>query len=131
MAHPINFEIAKLLKEKGFDKTCYRAFLFRRYQPSNIYEENIEAIINAERYSNSEYVKYYRPTIEEVVTWLYEKHMIWVVVSLNQFSKPKDLQWMYSIIYATDCTYSHSPTFYNSPIEAYETSLEYILQNLI
>ncbi len=102
----ISFSIAKLLEEKGYDEPC-----------ANLYYE-------PERCK--------KPTIADVVMWLYEKHGIWIDVSLNQFSKPNDLQWMYSIIFTSDCTYSHSPKSYNSPTEAYEAAIEYILKsNLI
>lgn len=69
--------------------------------------------------------------ISDVVMWLYEKHEMWVDVSLNQFSKPTDLQWMYSIVFTQRCTYSHSPKSYNSPTEAYEAAILYTLNNLI
>ena len=69
--------------------------------------------------------------IMQVIMWLYEKHGIWIDVSLNQFSKPKDLQWMYSIVFTKDCTYSHSPKSYASPTEAYETAILHTLNNLV
>lgn len=98
--------------------------------------------------SKKGYKHYYEGTVEEldsmdknnpdlhseimqVIMWLYEKHRIWIDVSLNQFSKPKDLQWMYSIVFTQDCTYSHSPKSYNSPTEAYEAAIEYCLTKLI
>lgn len=74
---------------------------------------------------------HYNVTIAEVVMWLYEKHGVWIEVSLNQFSKPKDLQWMYSIVFTEDCTYSHSPKSYNSPTEALEAAIIYTLNKLI
>ncbi len=55
MNTPVNFEIAKLLKEKGYTQ-------FKAPLPSLIFEER------------------YRPTIAEAVMWLYEKHGIWISV---------------------------------------------------
>ena len=69
--------------------------------------------------------------ISDVVMWLYEKRGVWVDVSLNQFSKPTDLQWMYSIVFTQRCTYSHSPKSYNSPTAAYEAAIVHVLNNLI
>lgn len=71
------------------------------------------------------------PTICQAVMWLYEKHGIWIDVSLNQFSKPKDLQWMYSIVFTKECTYSHSSKSFNSPTEAYEAAIKHTLENLL
>jgi len=122
----VNFELAKMLKEKGFDKICYKAFLFKIYQPSNIYEENIEAIKNAENYSNSEYEKYYRPTIGEVVMWLYENRDIWIVVDYYN-NDDKDI-WFYN--YKTKNKESMEEGF-SSPTEAYEAAIEYCLTNLV
>jgi len=71
MITPVTFEIAKLLKEKGFNKRCSKAFLLKTFQPSNLFEDNISVIKDAENYSNSEFEKYYRPTTSEVVMWLW------------------------------------------------------------
>lgn len=114
----VNFETAKLLKEKGF----IQGF------DSN---QNFYYPLTKELTENHRGDNYPAPTISEVVMWLYEKHDIWIDVSLNQFSKPKDLQWMYSIVFTQRCTYSHSPKSYNSPTEAYEAAILYTLNNLI
>jgi hypothetical protein len=112
MKTPVKFELAKLLKEKGFDKRS-EPYRYNKFGETTLLEG-----INA-------------PTIAEVVMWLYEKHGIWIDVSLNQFSKPNDLQWMYSIVFTKDCTYSYSPKSYDSPTEAYDAAIEYVLNNLL
>ena len=105
MNKPVNFETAKLLKEKGYP--------FEFITVGKIKEVSLSM-----------------PAIAEVVMWLYDKYRVWTNVSLNQFSKPKDLQWMYSIVFIEDCTYSHSSKSYNSPTEAYEAGFMYILEKL-
>lgn len=160
----VNFETAKLLKKKGFDKNTISRYyewknksrmpdfslpfyknsmLFKdkelvssvSYNTKNEdgYTENHKQVscINWNNKSDAIYNVYSAPTIVEVVMWLYEKHEIWVDVSLSQFSKPNNLSWMYSIVFTKDCTYSHSPKAHNSPREAYQEAINYTLKNLI
>jgi hypothetical protein len=117
----VSFELAKFLKEKEFE------------QKTKSYNEDgklVTVSLTIRRF-NPEKIYYPAPTIAEVVMWLYEKHGIWIEASLNQFSKPKDLHWMYSITFTQNCTYSHSPKSYKSPTEAYEAAIEYTLNNLL
>jgi len=136
----VKFEIAKLLKEKGFDNTTLRFYTkpntkmfgideHGRYYPMKNKAKSLWTMGNAAALKIENV--YQAPTIAEVVMWLYEKHGVWVDVSLNQFSKPTDLQWMYSIVFTQRCTYSHSPKSYNSPTEAYEAAILHVLNNLI
>ncbi len=63
MNTPVSFELAKLLKEKGFDLNHeYMVFTFSE----------------TEKYPEGEL--FLKPTIAEVVMWLYEKHEIWIGV---------------------------------------------------
>lgn len=123
MTTPVNFSIAKLLKEKGFNELCNQLYFDGELKDITVQKVSYDDTLSS-RY-------YIAPTIADVVMWLYEKHGIWIDVSLNQFSKPKDLQWMYSIVFTEDCTYSHSPKSYISPTEAYEAAIEYVLTKLI
>jgi len=97
MNKSVSFELAKLLKEKGFDEPCPNLY----YQPERCK----------------------KPTIADVVMWLYEKHNIWIVCF------PTDGGWSFDIFIKTDCIKSES--FINSPTEAYEAGIEYILTKLI
>ena len=126
MNTPVSFEIAKLLKEKGFKPIKLFGYISKFYNP------NTKTLLAYGRTGRTDLSKaYFAPTIAEVVMWLYEKHGLWIEISLNQFSKPNNLQWMYSIVFTEDCTYSHSPKAYSSPTEAYSEAIEYTLKNLI
>ena len=125
----VNFETAKLLKQKGFNLYCVWSYWKDELTPHTPEYALEDGTTSQENYWDFE--RYYAPTIAEVVMWLYEKHEIWIDVSLSQFSKPKDLQWMYSIVFTQRCTYSHSPKSYNSPTEAYEAAILYTLNKLI
>ena len=89
MNTPVNFELAKLLKEKGFEEissnfyTNPRCKMFGidehgRYYPIKNKAKSLWISGNAATL-DSKHV-YYAPTIAEVVMWLYEKHGIWIEV---------------------------------------------------
>lgn len=110
----VNFKLAELLKEKGFDVTVKQAYLFN---------SEVANIPNGE-FSNKG-VKYISaPTIAEVVMWLYQKHGIWIWVEKYE----NDAKFNPQIPKAN---LSRVLGFYNSPTEAYESAIIYTLNNLI
>jgi hypothetical protein len=137
MNTPISFEIAKLLKEKGFDEPCLnfytnpRCKMFgidehNRYYPIKNKAKKLWTSGNAATL-DSKHV-YYAPTIAEVVMWLYEKHGIWVEVrkhtrnGLRCFSPYIDNKPVREDVFFND---------YDLPTEAYEAAIKYCLENLI
>ena len=87
MNTPGNFELAKLLKEKGFDN--YTPLKYFSKKPSGYgitnWSENIayscEDIYSQLRLGYNEQTYFiWAPTIVEVVMWLYEKYGIWTEV---------------------------------------------------
>jgi len=111
MNKPINYPLAKLLKEKGFNELC-----------NSYIDDNGISHPSYGKNSFSE-IRTYIPTIAEVVMWLYEKYGIWIV------SFPTDEGWTFDIFIKTDCVKSES--FINFPTEAYFAAIEYCLKNLI
>ena len=66
-----------------------------------------------------------QPTIGDVVMWLYKKHGIWIeVIETDLFNK------FFFQIKRKDNTRLKNGDF-NSPTEAYEAAIEYVLTNLI
>ena len=122
MNTPVSFEIAKLLKEKGFDDYSDKKYIAQcLWQNPN----SREKYKNSEIHKNSSDVV--APTISEVVMWLYEKHGIWISVTLKRHSENK--HFAYTIRQANGIeTYLWG---HNSPTEAYEAAIEYTLKNLI
>ena len=124
MNTPVNFEIAKLLKDSGFDKiSCsgyyhicegYTKGYAHCYSDVNTQKENVVLA----------------PTIAEVVMWLYEKHGIWIEVKSPDY---KDMDWYFSIHkpYKFGNHYNGEKIYYPSPTEAYEAAIKYTLENLI
>jgi hypothetical protein len=101
MNTPVSFELAKLLKEKGFSWECSHFYCKSKYYKKfylttgTEYESDRDCIwdwnLNGGKsgnltktipYPNDTNAIYYSaPTIIEVVMWLYEKHGIWISVS--------------------------------------------------
>ena len=86
------------------------------------------------------------PTTADVVMWLYEKHGIWINVcpTIIEYNSRKDcIGFIYLItklktylengkMYGNDDKGIFSNSYYyNSPTEAYESAIEYTLNNLI
>ena len=129
MNTPVSFELAKLLKEKGF--------IFRK---NETYYNPVNGLTKYEEIT---------PTIAEVVMWLYEKHGTWIAV--NRVVIGSD-EWDYGYIISylpkeyefekrrskhlveiqsfKEGVGSYHGAWY-TPTEAYEAAIEYTLKNLI
>lgn len=121
MNTPVSFEIAKLLKEKGFNEPC-------RFVHDNW--NNIEDWydIGREYHRNSEKnasVYYSAPTIAEVVMWMYERHGIWIEVYMDD-----DSTFGYMISKITDDGRLDYPLGrgFSTPIEGYEAGIDWYLK---
>ena len=118
MNTPVSFPIAKLLKEKEYkDKNMLGTVRLSEpeyYDPNGIIH-NIKDIFEEKDYEIEDCFN--APTIAEVVMWLYEKHGIWISVG--------------SIDDSTIFRHCFSNIDFNSPTEAYEAAIEYVLENLL
>lgn len=131
----ISFELAKLLKEKGFDKSGY---LQDRWLGNNFKTVKGKVITIPVFGLGATSVL---PPISEVVMWLYEKHGVWIIVDWSQ------TKWCFSVIDIKEDTikktagdkwknrssgvYLKTELDFNSPMEAYQSAIEYTLKNLI
>ena len=123
----INFELAKLLKEKGFDEPTLLC-----YDKCDMLASYAETVFKPKNYNTSGYVKS-APTIAEVIMWLYEKDGIWVRVTPIPYSDNlTHWRWEHmSTNYSTRNLKWKKEQDYMSPTEAYEAAIEYTLNNLI
>lgn len=143
MNKPVSFDLAKLLKEKGFDRSSHSFYVIDESE----YGEIGEFITNPnDNYPTLDDNSLFdtlasAPTIADVVMWLYEKNGIWVLVDWSQ------TKWCFSIIDIKEETvkkvsgerwkerssgvYLKTLLDFNSPTEAYEAAIEYCLTKLI
>ncbi len=120
MNTPVSFDIAKLLKEKGFDERL------------NYYYDSFGDIGSSKvkvNWNESEELLCSAPTIAEVVMWLYEKHGIWTVVNVNIMGS-----WYFEhfdLKEKRNAQFKPTDTHYDSSTEAYSQAILYTLKNLI
>ena len=117
----VSFEVAKLLKERGFDeKTVYH------YTNCDVLQHNI--VYN--EYKNSEMLNAYSaPTQQMACKWLIETHNIHIEPHFLRASG----DYVYDIIHSPlELDDIHSfPTVFNTKEDAVEAALQYCLTNLI
>lgn len=119
MTEIISFELAKLLKEKGFNKYGYLqdVWLGNKYEwkGKGKNKKCIEVPILGLGSSSV------LPSIADVIDWLYEKHGIWIWVEKNT---DNFTGWI-----KTEIPYTVSDT--KSPTKAYEAAIKYCLKEII
>ena len=136
MNTPVNFELAKLLKEKGFNDQTLHFYTKPKSKMFGIDEHNrYYNIVNTPKklYTCGEHsvadIKnvYSAPTIADVVMWLYEKHGVWIETPFW------DSKFRIKIINTIEEKLLRGIDFegYNSPTEAYEAAIKYCLTELI
>ena len=104
----VSFDVAKLLKRKGYDRKVLNYFNEAGEPLSRLFplKHNSKSDIGIKTYS--------RPSLADVITWLYEEHGIWLYVYLVETPLDKSV-WSWN---------TQNPTNklnipFNSPIEAY------------
>lgn len=131
MYKPVSFNIAKLLKEKGYIQLYEVGKICRIQNVANLYYEETRLIKESDIENSWTIFNEIYPTIAEVVMWLYEKHGFWIEVQCPDV--PYEL-WSYTIHKPHKCgNYGsqNSLNTFNSPTEAYEIAIEDVLNNLI
>ena len=120
----VSFEIAKLLKEKGFDCLCHS--YFRKDNPNNLVKETCGANWNDTPFCTS------RPTLQMAMKWLREVHGLFISIGND------DLDYNWQIFDIKNRTKDLDPTCltesyagYRKYEEACEAAVRYCLENLI
>lgn len=116
MTTNISFDLAKLLKAKGFDELTI--YWHQR-------GDGIIGCVEGKRdfYNRKGEVYTSAPTIAEVVMWLYEKHSIWISVDF-------DTKKWFEVITVLNENNRIIQNGHNSQTEAYEAAIKYCLENL-
>lgn len=116
-----SFEVAKLLKEKGFDEDCYQ-----KYDDTGYLSLNNIGYINSEKPSEDFYAL--APTQQMAMKWLREVHYLWI--DIDPLTNHK---WTWSIWFMNDpkLKMGESSQVISTYEDAVEASLAYVLENLI
>ena len=141
MNTPVSYSIAKLLKEKGFDKPTHSFYVIDESE----YGEIEEFITNPnDNYPTLDDNSLFdtlasAPTIAEVVMWLFESHNIWIYLTrdsvTNTFGPVINTETK-SIYFNNQSTVSrvtgqkYDP-WYNKPENGYQKAIEYVLTEMI
>lgn len=121
-----SYEVAKILKEKGFNESCYTCYVEKEishYDYSSTNYELIDGVISC-------------PTIQMTMKWLREIHNkhcdIGYDIDLHWFFQIIDLKETIEYDYPeTKYYHTENETGFNSYEEAVEAALKYVLENLI
>lgn len=142
MNTPVNFELAKLLKEKGFNLKIINFYNYEKLSLISDKNRQIDGLVNYNPINWNGIKDHYTsaPTIAEVVMWLYEKHGIWISVVCDCYG----ILWYANLSVASEKNWDNIdlrheiisaskkfPNEHNSPAEAYEAAIRYVLSNLI
>ena len=121
-----SYEVAKILKDKGFNESCYTCYVEKEishYDYSSTNYELIDGVISC-------------PTIQMTMKWLREIHNkhcdIGYDIDLHWFFQIIDLKETVEYDYPeTKYYHTENETGFNSYEEAVEAALKYVLENLI
>ena len=134
MNKPISYVLNKLLIEKGFDyHKLYNDFA----NEYDYYDRAIQGRLHISDFSEDKFPdsdKWFPvPYVYQVVMWLYEKHNIWIMVNnwKEHVLDDDDNILEKTHLFAWFITGEAEERTFNSPIEAYEAGIEYILTKLI
>jgi len=147
--HYVNFNTAKLLKEKGFDEECTRFYTkpnskmfgideHGRNYPINNKPKTLWIVGNAATLNIKNVL--FAPEQHIVVEWLRINHGI-NVLPIENYHYPDNIsrRWKYQIINKQEKDrdifnkkfFIESDFEFNSPQEAYRTAFDYVLKELI
>lgn len=127
----VNFEIAKLLKEKGFEGTKSPLWYYKDGTLHKTSTNGYKGLKCWNTWEATQGVRWDAPTVAEVVIWLYQKHGIWV------YTKPvldEDGEWIFKgyVKHLNDFKAKEYQTkLLREPTESYEAAITYVLENLI
>ncbi len=111
----VSFEVAKLLKEKGFDDFACHSYY---YKNGDIEDET--------RYDGD----FGRPTLQMAMKWLREVHHLHIIPEISDVSRLNP-QYYVVIWLTTPKRESYMLELFDSYEEAVEEGIKYCLENLI
>ena len=117
-----SYEVAKLLKEKGFDEPCDNY-----YDQSS--DEPQQLTLDEMYYSYDKFLK--APTHQIAMKWLREVYGLHIWVEYSRFDFNKEHPYLWNIAETKINGDYWGGTYHKSSKEAVESALKYVLENLI
>lgn len=117
MENYVNFEVSKLLKEKGFD------------EPVNCFYFVNGTFTNNDFYTKNSYTRHYAaPTLQMTIEWLRKTYFLFIDIEPLTGCK-----WSWSIWFMNDSNQKmgESSEVFPTDKEATEAAIKYCLENLI
>lgn len=132
----VSFEIAKLLKEKGFNEPCE---CFYDTENNDVSIVNGWMDISNSELEKKEFVCYSAPTLQMAMKWLREMHKLHIILDIHWLYFVNQNGWMYTISrilengneYVDSKGDENDKNFYSTYEEAAEAAILYCLKNLI
>lgn len=128
----VSFEVAKLLKEKGFDIPC-RYTYHGDIKSAPFFHRKVKNF-NGEEYSGKTTEWFSCPTHQMAMAWLRKKYNIYISIQPD-FPSDKDYKmcwcWSASILYENSISTKGYQCYIETYEEAVESALKYTLENLI
>ena len=117
-----SYEVAKLLKEKGFDEKC-----------RNSYNLEGKFYVHTQWHYPVTTIGYVAPTHQIAMAWLREVHNICIVIEPHAYDciNEKNSSYVYSLWQGDNYYENPELKSYPSYEEAVEAALKYVLKNLI
>lgn len=109
----VNFETAKLLKEKGFDWDCKS----KRFYPEPDYDQESPNGV-------------YAPTLQTAMKWLRENKKVFISIGHCEYPTEHNVTWIPEIT-TFDSVFPDSAIEYDTYEQACEAAIKYCLENLI
>lgn len=126
----VSFEIAKLLKEKGFDEICEYKYGVLNVDEGYVLQRFFKPIKNSELIDNA----YTAPTHQMALKWLREKSIIITVVYTRYSLQTIGAQLMFGFNIQNvhgESLFENAEVAYDSYEQAEMDAIKYSLENLI
>ena len=121
----VSFEIAKLLKEKGFDEYCHGYYYTSEYMSyCDIKRRNLELFSD----------NYSAPTLQMAMKWLREEKRLNCIIDVSFNQNRNEETEYYFFVWENELPYEliiESSQTFSTYEEACEAAIKYCLENLI
>ena len=124
----VSLEIAKLLKEKGFNEPCE---CFYDTEHNNIPLVNGWMNMSNSQLEEREFLCYSAPTLQMAMKWLRKEHNIHIAVIVSYHHIPRRYEAHIMKLENIDDFILHPQVDFASYEEACEAAIKYCLENLI